>query len=368
VFSKGITIFSFFIIIFVGDISLQVAASRVLANESSTVENLTGIYAINTIQSNGHGNQINPAILRNRNVDGVGIEVLWSNLETADRTYNWAKQLDSLIAQAALANKKVILRLTPGYATPAWVFAEGAQYLKIVWDKKWGRALCSRVPIPLPWDPIYQEKWMELIEAVGARFGSNLTVVGVEITGINGETDETILNFPSKETITNGSTSCTGYNYVAYWQAAGYTRTLIEHAWLNFAQTYQQAFPRAKLIAIMGPYGLPPIDQFGNIIPKVGSDKMGVQEIIAEGIADFPDQFVLENNGLSKKLYWDLQSYANQVPTGYQTTSALGAKLSAGMNQAIGAGAVYLELYPPDVLNPSLAAEIAAARRLLLAN
>jgi hypothetical protein len=320
------------------------------------------------VQSDGHGNEINPAILSNSNVDGVGIEVLWSNLETADGTYNWAKQLDSLVAQAALANKKVILRITPGYATPAWVYAEGAQSFNVVWDKNWGYPLCSIVPIPLPWDPTYQEKWTTLIQAIGARYGSNPTVVGVEITGVNGETDETILPNSVYEPITNGTTSCTGYDYVTNWQAAGYTRTLIENAWLTFAQAYQQAFPNAKLIAVMGPHGLPPIDQFGNIIPKVGSDAIGVQEIITEGIADFPDQFTLENNGLSTELYWNLESYANQAPTGYQTTSALGANLPAGMSQAICADATYLELYPNDLLDPSLAADIAAARALLLAN
>src|SRR5262249_9695367 len=38
-------------------------------------------------------------------------------------------------------------------------------------------------PMPLPWDPIFQEKWGAFVEELGARYGSNPTVAYVVIGG-----------------------------------------------------------------------------------------------------------------------------------------------------------------------------------------
>ena len=356
--------------ILVGLFALALCASPVLAAKHP-VAKISGIYAINAVQSekNGTQQQIDPAMLTSANVDGIDIHMPWGDVETADHTYYWTA-LDSLIAQAAGANKKITLWVMPGYNTPAWVYAEGAKSFQFVWDRPWGPPLCSVQTMPLPWDPIYLEKWMTLIHALGARYSSNITVVGVKVIGVNSIDDETNLPHTVNEAITNGSTSCTGYDDVTNWQAAGYTRTLIETTWTQIAQAYQEAFPATYMMGVLQPYGFPPIDDSGNIFTDPqGADNTATTDIAALGVADFPDQIDLENNGLS--YFWIarfIEDYAAQVSTGYQTVAALGDNLPAAMSLATSGGAKYLELYPQDLLDSSLTTDIADARALLLLN
>ncbi len=110
-----------------------------------------GIYAINAVHlqtvRGASSYQIDSSMLTNSLVDGISLRVFWSDVEPSEGTFIWST-LDSLIAQAASAGKVVTLRAMPGYSTPSWVYADGAQSFNFVWDQSsWGPAICSTTSI-----------------------------------------------------------------------------------------------------------------------------------------------------------------------------------------------------------------------------
>jgi hypothetical protein len=336
---------------------------------------LKGIYGYNstyTQWSKGAGEQLfaNTQVLNNADVDGIAVKVAWNVVEAADGVYTW-NEVDSVVGQVAAVGKKVTLDVVAGFETPAWIFSEGAQGFNFVWDVPWGPSECSIVTIPVPWSAIYLEKLEAMIQAMGAHYNSNPTVTGVKIAGINSTDEETTLPYLIRETISNGRTKCTGYDNVANWQAVGYTRLLVESAWEQIAGTYYAAFPNKALIAILNPGGFPPIDDNGATFvtsaPAIGQDQQASVDIIAAGASAYGEQFGLQYDGLiSWGQGWSTEaSYAEQIITGYQTASALGASLSKALTIATNAQADYLELYAVDINNASLMATIASARAAL---
>jgi hypothetical protein len=343
---------------------------------STTGSPIEGIYAYGAtawkwVKGVGSVEYIKSSVLTNSNVDGVALKVGWDTVEAADGVYSWTS-VDGLIDDAAEAGKTVTLHVVAGYQTPNWVFSEGAQGFYFVWGESWGPQICSVVVVPRPWDPIFLQKWTAFIRAFGARYNSNPTVAGVKISGLNSVDEETLLPYRVNAPITNGATSCTGYNDVVDWQVDGYTRLLIESAWQQIARAFQAAFPSKALVATMNMGGFPPIDDNGVIFTPppsaFGQDQQATLDIIAIGVADFGSQFALQNDGLlSSGSAWPTEaSYANQITTGYQTISALGVNLPSALNIAVSAKAEYLELYASDLGKPSLQSAIATARGQLL--
>jgi hypothetical protein len=338
------------------------------------MSSIQGVYVIDAVHlQNAKGPNpalgIDSSMLTNSNVDGfslIGI-LPWSTVEPSDGTFAW-QTLDSVIAQAAGNGKVVTIGVMPGWQTPSWVYAEGAQSYQFIWDQKiWGPGYCSVATIPVPWDPVYLAKWSGLIKAFGARYNGNYTVTAVKITGVSSEDEETSLPWSVDVPLSDGTTSCTGYNNTLDWQTAGYNRDLIENTWRQIAGMYQQAFPNKLLIAALQPNAFPPIDANGNIfLSSTGTDPDAPADIIADGIANFGAQLALQNDGLTAQWIWtDIVDYAAQVVTGYQTFSALGLNLPTAMDLAIAADAEYLELYEGDLNNPDLQSALASARQQL---
>ncbi len=227
------------------------------SSESATAN---GIYVIDAI----HRNSIDKVILNSPSIDGVVLEVPWSAIEPQEGKHLWSN-IDSILAQAAAYSKKVSLVLGAGWQIPSWVYNDGVRQFKFVWDHStWGPKLCSVVAIPLPWDATYLAKWSELVSAIGARYDSDPRIASVKVTGINSKTQETFLPSSVNQKISSGTTSCTSYDDVANWQAAGYTRLKIEAAWQSVMKMFAQAFPEKKLEPMLIPGGFPSIDDSGN--------------------------------------------------------------------------------------------------------
>lgn len=315
-----------------------------------------GVYAVNAVQSSG---QIDPAVLSNPSVDGVMLFFNWSSVEPVENQFNW-KSVDSRIAQAAAAGKTVSLTIMAGFQAPAWVYADGAKSFKFVWDRNWGPPLCSVQSIPLPWDSVYQAKWDAFITAFGARYDANPTVAHVKFTGLNSKTPEIFLPISKNESISNGKVSCRGYNDVANWQAAGYTRVKIESAWSQVSSAYLAAFPDKPLAAMMLPKAFPPIDDNGNLIAGATDDPQATSDMVAYSVTLYGRQFMLQNDGLSNTWIWPFEgTYAGQLNTGYQMVGIMGTRLAGADSLALGAGAVFVEIYNSDLNNTALAPTIA---------
>jgi PKD repeat protein len=313
----------------------------------------TGIYAVGT------PDQVTPqAVLTNPYVDGISVRATWDFLEPSNGVYNWSF-LDSELSAAAAAGKKVSLSITAGTRTPSWVYAAGAQPFSYTDGGS------KTLTIPVPWDTTFLAKWDQFIQAVGSRYASDSTLSQVKITGINSDTAETMLPYQKAD--------------VAHWLSVGYTRTKVENAWQNIADTFALAFPSQQLAMIMVPNHFPTIDangqQFSN--PQ-GGDYQIVDDLMQAGINAFGSRFSVQNNGLSDTwISSQVAGLANQITTGYQTLwwvtgdstyQMNGGKaidvttaLQEAVTKALGAQAQFLEIYMSDITNPALQGVLAQA-------
>lgn len=333
---------------------------------SASDVSLFGIYALADQDA-----PISSAILDNSNVDGLALRFSWNQLEPRDGVFNWSP-VDVQIASARAHHKKVSLGVTAGARTPAWVYAAGASYFSFVWDKPWGPPICSNQRIPIPWDPVYLNKWGGFVRALGARYGHTSIVIYVKITGVNATTQELILPHSRSTTISHLGVTCVSGDDVARWLAVDYSRAKIEQAWKQMADTFAQAFPAAKLGLMIGPAGLPPIDERGAIIANRGADREAPLQLIDQGIQNYGRRFVVQNNGLSAVRAWpELAVVANQTSVGWQmawsATDDDRCKMNGGLrpctahvvlqsaiSRGIESHATFLEIYTADLMNPVL--------------
>jgi len=329
-----------------------------------------GVYALNPIT--GRKRRLDAGVRANSNVVGILEAYNWKDIETADGVYDWT-MIDRDIKTAAAAGKRMTMSVQAGVYTPSWVYRKGAQAFQITWDKQWGFAACSQQQLPVPWDPVFQQAWAGFVAAFGARYGANPTVASVKLTGFNGETPELALPLSQGIPITVGATLCnTAPNYVTEWQSipppdGPYTRTLAETAWETIAAEFAAAFPAKPFSAEMEPVDFPPIDANGNVIPGAVEDDTANTDVINWAIANYNQQFVLQNDGLSYDWVWPLEGrYTSQINTGYQmVSSTMGSSSLTGLTPAVDlaltAAPKFLEIGTPDIDNPALASTIALA-------
>ena len=313
----------------------------------------TGVYDL----LGTNANFIPPSVLNNPNVDGIALRSSWDTIETADGTYDWS-YFDRQIAKAASAGKMVSLSVAAGIDTPSWVYQEGAASF----------TTAEGDTIPVPWDPVFLDRWQQFIQAFGSRYDSNPAVSNVKITGIEWKTPETMLPHSADD--------------VAVWQNLGYTRTNVENAWKMIADTFSQSFPDTQIAVEMVPNGFPPLDDNGNVMPGRSGDNQIVSDLIALGIASYGPQFIVQNDGLSD--FWvsaQVKNVSGQVTTGYQmlwyvtddptyrmnggTPIDYYTELQQAVDQGVAAGANFLEIYNMDVSNPDLQDVIANAHSRL---
>jgi hypothetical protein len=342
-------------------ISLSLAASF---SHAQAIPETTGVFAVNPVSSSG---VVQSSILTDKYVKGIFVSFNWNNLEAKENVYTWTV-IDSILKQAAASGKVVTIAVMAGNNTPKWVYADGAQAFNFLWDKPTtSPAICSIQSIPVPWDPVFTAKWQTFVAALGARYAGNPTLVSVLMYGVNFQSVETSLPETNAEPISYKGKSCTGYNYPALWQKAGYTRTRIENALFAMQSDYQRAFPATQLMAGLNPAGFPPIDQNGNLIPKQPADFQVPTDLMASGAIALGPQFSAADGGLSASSGdWPLLTeYASTVNTGYQMAMPLGASLPAAINSGIDAGVRWLQIYPKDItLSANQSAIISASETL----
>jgi Beta-galactosidase len=353
-----------------------------------------GAFAYGQMEINGvydltqFNNKIPSSITNNPYVDGVSIRVTgWSTVEPQEGSFNWTA-LDYMISQVSSPNptKKIAITIPAGYTTPSWVYAAGAHKYSWVWDRQWGPKLCSLVKMPLPWDPVFQEKWAEFVQAFGARYGSNLLITNIKLTGPNNGPDpELWLPHKGSVGIGTGSVTCsdgTGFQCCSYdndqdWINVGYTRTKMESAMLWDMAQFRTAFPTIPITLETGPCSMPAIDSNGNFFstPRNCGDLQGVWDIANYGINIYARHgFILQNDGLeadqSKMLaaFWStMQSDVPYVDIGFQFARPVGTNGFSSITQTgINYGAQYIEFYQSDLTNSANATEVESAHSQLL--
>jgi hypothetical protein len=260
-----------------------------------------GVYVLNSVAST---QALPTAAYSSGYIDGVTLVFYWNTIETADGVFNWSA-VDSQIAAAAAAGKKVNLGVLPGVFTPSWVYAEGAVPFTMTWnDPGWGFPLCSLVPLPVPWDPIYITKWGNFIKRLAQRYANNPALAMLKIQGVNADTPELILPYTRPTGTGPGPYGCAQVDNVAAWLAVGYRPAKIVSAWGDFATLYARLFPNQYLILEAGSWPLPPINNAGQTSPAVAGDYGTPKTIMAQGVTLVGSRLVVENDSLTDIYAW----------------------------------------------------------------
>jgi hypothetical protein len=253
---------------------------------------------------------------------GLAYRAAWKFTEPKRGVYDWSK-IDLALNAALVAGVPFALSITAGGKSPTWIYAAGAQSFEFSESD-------SVTTMPVPWDPMYKLLWINFMQAVGARYGTQVSRIA--LTGINSSTQETLL--PQN----NGA--------LDDWIAIDYSNEKVQQAWKDIGTNIVSSFPS----------NVPVVGMHGNFfLPSLANNPDSTPDLINFGVAKWPN-YAMQNNGAggsSRKLWAGVNDYVTRYPgrtLGLQAANPTGMMFTQEtVTQAESLGAAWLELYPPDL-------------------
>ena len=157
------------------------------------------------------------SMLADRAISGITLGAHWDNIQLTDPAlsygysdgYDWS-YLDEAFEEANFAHKSIQLIITPGFDSPKWLLAETKIHsCDGLFPPGNGTAPddCGTVTfvdypesdradgnvLPLPWNSVYKEAWLDFLTHLNARYDYNPAFVSIAIAGPVGASTEIIL-------------------------------------------------------------------------------------------------------------------------------------------------------------------------------
>ncbi len=291
-----------------------------------------GVYVTNDL-----GRPLAADVLQGDVVTGGMLRLTWSELEVGDDRWDWSA-LDAATATAAAADKRLLLAIVAGGATPSYVYDRHVAKLDFTIVAHQGDAAnCTSVSMPPPWDATY----LSLVDRLAHRVADHLSTTGhlglvqqVKVTGINQTTAE--LRLPADPGLSTAQSGCPASNALATWQAAGYSPELIMEAFRANARSWATAFPAAALdTAILPKQSLPDLDASG---PTARAGDATLTEMMTWASTTYGARFAVSYNALKLGIGSPLGSHREQgIPIGFQIAeNQFGNPTCAGVELAKG--------------------------------
>jgi hypothetical protein len=266
----------------------------------------------------------------NTNLDGVRLRPVWSDLAPSSGTIDWSS-VDAIFDIAAERGKIVGLSVSAGLYSPEWVYDAGAMKYEILGGDAAGESMT------LPWDPVFQIKWLPFIRAMGRRYDGNPSLRYVVISGLS----------QNLETNLSGSSA----DDVALTALGG------KDAWIAAAKkiisVYAKAFPTT-------PFFITASRVFTN-----DYDNVALKAVIDWGVATYPGRFGIMNSTLnadSSTVYYPnlaIYTYRDTQPVGFQMLCSsikdpvrLGGTLDQALHAGVLLGGEFVEVYQSDADAP----------------
>ncbi len=109
-------------------------------------------------------------------VTGIATRTYWNLIERKEGEFDWTT-FDATLALAKRHARHAAFRVMNGIGTPDWVYAAGARrYDAGEWQGK------SKGIVPVPWDPVFNDKWRRFLAAFGARYDANPAVAYIAMS------------------------------------------------------------------------------------------------------------------------------------------------------------------------------------------
>jgi len=216
------------------------------------------------------------SVLSNPSVDGLSIRQNWSDLEPTEGVFDWSF-LDSEVARAAAASKKVLLRINTQFAKPDWVASAVAKAggAFFPFDK-------DGVPttIPVFWDPTFLTKKKAMIAALGAHFTNKSAINIVWTSFANANSEDWSVPHSSED--------------IAHWFAVGYTSEKLLAAGRQIIDATMAAFPNQYVTLAVGGNGH--VGATGNLDPDAS---YVARNAVLAARAIWPGRLIVQKNSLS---------------------------------------------------------------------
>ncbi len=185
--------------------------------------------------------------------------------------------MDSEVARAAAAGKKVLLRIETQASKPAWVTAAVAAAGGTFFSFTDGGPLTT---IPVFWDPTYLAKKKSMIAALGAHFTNNPTVSIVTASFANAVSED--WNVPHTATD------------IPKWFAVGYSSAKMLDAGQQIIDATMSAFPNQYVALAIAGDGH--VGATGNLDPTA---TYVAANAIATANTSWPGRLIVQINSLS---------------------------------------------------------------------
>jgi hypothetical protein len=297
------------VLLFAGITLAQVRSGTISAEKQDSEANRAGPPCTATDQSVPSGlvvditpqQKLDPRAVNNPCISGVAFQIHWSDIEPGEGKLDWSK-LDELFAAAEASKRWVHLEIFPGFFAPAWAL-EGVKIAQFAIQYGPGRG--TVLPLPMPWDTVYLNRWFAFLKELSARYGKS---PAFKMIGAAGPTSVSVeMTLPSKP------------EDIGVWRNDGYTPLKFTAAWQKTFQMYAGEFPNQYVSLSVGS-GLN-INDRGKIAPREGAHTR--DEVIDQAIHLLGRRFVLQNSDLhagpnQHPVTGVVMSYSGRVITGLE--------------------------------------------------
>lgn len=262
---------------------------------------------------------------QNGSMDGVRFRTTWGIVQPDEATLNTV-DIDRMLTNAAATGKTCGLSVATGISTPRFVFDAGAAQISVS-SPKVG-------VMPPPWDPVALEKYIALVNQLGAKYDANPSLTYVAMAGFGQVVESYLANTEAD---------------IAEFDAAGGLE-----AWIagckQIIDAHAIAFPTTAFVMTASrPYN----NQDGLV---------ALQTVATWAAMQYPGRFGLMNASLSASsstAYYPnvlVQDYSDTNPTGLQFLTSsrgfgghhLGGTVKKVLNVGLRLLPHFIEVYPVD--------------------
>jgi hypothetical protein len=264
----------------------------------------------------------------------------WDQIEREDGRYDWT-YIDNEIAFAKRLNKRITLTLQGGPQAPAWLYDAGAKKFEFRLRDFTGKEITRQMPVL--WDEVYLRKWTALVRAAGKRYDGCETIVLVHMTAASENGLE--MQLPHSDADQKR------------WKELGYTPERAGAAWKQVINSFGEAFPHKPLDVDIHP--VLGSDRLAEDVAEYGQRKLGKRFGVfggwLSGRALKDDEYHAGMHKLAakygKRNFAAFQSIASEM---HNPKEFYGGGLKAAVDQGLGWGSCYFEVWELDVVPPKM--------------